>query len=59
VAAFDAPNDSVHFFRSWTGQRQIPVVIRIKSADSVDYHHVTVQLGAPVTTVAVFRNGDF
>jgi hypothetical protein len=49
----------VHFFRSWTGQRQIPVTIRIKSADSIDYHQVTVHLGAPVTTVAVFRNGEF
>lgn len=46
----------VHFFRSWTGRTEVPVTVRIKSAGGVEYRRVVVQLGAPVSEVAVFGN---
>lgn len=44
----------VHFFRSWTGARSVPVVIRIKTIKGISYYDSVVHLGRPAQVITEF-----
>lgn len=45
----------VHFFRSWTGNRQIPVLVRVKRENDIETFNVTAILGQNVQEVTRFN----
>jgi hypothetical protein len=46
----------VHFFRSWTNNRRVPVVIRIQTLKGTNIINSSVVLGEPVKVIEVFSN---
>lgn len=46
----------VHFFRSWSQNRVVPAVIRIKTPKGTTTHNIIVRLGDPVLVVTTFSN---
>jgi hypothetical protein len=46
----------VHFFRSWSQNKVVPVIVRIQTLKGVTLHNATVRLGSPLTIVTTFSN---
>lgn len=45
----------VHFFRSWTGNRKVPVLVRVKNGDSVETFNIIAIIGQNVQEVTRFN----
>jgi len=46
----------VHFFRSWTGNTSVPVIIRIQTLKGVNFINAVARLNQPLTVVSSFSN---
>lgn len=46
----------IHFFRSWTGNTAVPVIIRIQTLKGVNFVNAVARLNQPVTIVSSFSN---
>jgi hypothetical protein len=44
----------IHFFRSWTGNRQVPVLVRVKNGDHIETFNVVAIIGNSVQEVTRF-----
>lgn len=45
----------VHFFRSWTGNRQVPVIVRVKYGENIETFNIIAVLGKNVQQVTRFN----
>jgi len=46
----------IHFFRSWTGNTAVPVIIRIQTLKGVNFINAVARLNQPLTVVSSFSN---
>ena len=46
----------IHFFRSWTGNTAVPVIIRIQTLKGVNFVNAVARLNQPVTIISSFSN---
>lgn len=46
----------VHFFRSWTGNKSVPIIVRVKTLKGEMYYNAVVYLNQPLVTVTTLSN---
>jgi hypothetical protein len=46
----------VHFFRSWSQNKTVPVIVRVQTLKGVTFHNAIVRLSSPLTIVTTFSN---